>query len=163
MKLIINEKMLSLNTQLPIKKENGTDFLMIESKLISIGKKRWIKDMQGNEVTYIEEKLVNILPTYDIYINNELTCSISKKIALFKKRYELSNGFKVEGDMIGMNFSIYNEEGTEVSTISRPIISIGYRFEIDIIDENNYILIIAIIVTLITDVLNEEEKRSNNN
>lgn len=163
MKLFINEKMLSLNTHLPIKKENGQDFLIIESKLISIGKKKWIKDLQGNELAYIEEKLLNIMPTYEIYTNNELECSISKKIAFFKKSYELSNGFKIEGDMIGMNFSIYNDEGTEIATVSRPIISIGYRFEIDITDENNYILILAIIVALITDVLAQEEKKENDN
>lgn len=152
MRLYVNEKLLSIHNKYYIKDENKNDILEISSKVISIGAKTWVKDLDGNSLAYIEQKVLHIMPNYDIYMNDELKCRISKKFKLFKNDYSLSNGYKVKGDFLSLNFSVYDDHDKLIGEITRKFISIGDKYTIDIYDDNEYVLILAIIVAIANDV-----------
>ncbi len=152
MRLYINEKIISIHNKYFIKDEKEKDILEISSKIISLGRKTWIKDLSGNELVYVEQELFHLMPHYNIYIHNNKICSIKKKFKLLKNDYELSNHYHVEGNFINHSFIIYNDKGNKIGQIKRKYISIGDQYIIDIDDENEYLLVLAIIVAIANEI-----------
>ena len=152
MKLYINEKLLSLHNRFYIKDESGNNVLEMSSQMFSIGRKTWIKDLQGNELAYMQEEILHLMPHYNIYIDGQMVCQIAKKFKLLKNNYELSNGYKVNGNWLALDFSVLDPSGTLVGSIKRKFISIGDKYEIEITDEQNYILILSIMMAITNDV-----------
>ena len=152
MKLFINEKLFSLHRKFYVKDEFEHDVYEISSEILSIGDKTTISDMFGNQIAYIEQKIFHFMPHYDIYLNGELTCSIEKKFKLFANNYELSNGFSIKGNFMGLDFKIYDENGEEIGILTRKFFSIGDKYIIEIKDEKRLPIILSIIVSIANDI-----------
>ena len=152
MKLYVNEKLFSLHNKFYVKDESDIDVYEISSKVISFGDKTTITDMSGNKIAYIEQELFHLMPHYNVYINDVLAFSIIKKFQLFKNDYELSNGYRVEGNMLMLDLAIFDENNIQVGSIKRKFISIGDKYEIDILDESKKDVVLSIIVAITNDV-----------
>ena len=161
MKLYVNEKLFSIHRKFYEKDENDVDVYEISSKVISLGDKTTISDMRGNKIAYIEQEILHIMPNYNIYIGDDLICKISKKLQLFKNDYTLSNGYSVKGNFLMFDFTLYDNENNEIGNIKRKLISIGDKYEINIIDLNKKELVLAIVVAIANDV-NRSQRNSNN-
>jgi uncharacterized protein YxjI len=163
MKLYINEKIISFHNRYYIKDETGKDILEISSKPISIGTKTWIKDLEGNNIVYIEQELFHLMPKYNVIINDKIEYSINKKFHLLKNDYILSNNYRIEGNFLSHNFTVYNNKNKKVGEIYRKYLSIGDQYIIDIIDENDYILILSIIVAISNDIDRSQRSMATSN
>lgn len=152
MRLYIKEKIFSLHNKYYVKNEQDQDILEISSKVISLGSKTWIKKLDGTELAYVEQELFHLMPNYNIIINNQIICSIKKKFNFFKNNYELSNNYRVEGSFINHEFVVYNSQNAKVGQINRKFFTIGDQYIIDIYDENDYLLILLIIVAITNDI-----------
>lgn len=157
MKLYVKEKLLSIHKKFYITNENDEEVYEISSKVISIGDKTTINDINNNEVAYIEQELFHLTPNYNVYINNNLEFKIAKKFQFLKNDYYLNNGYKVEGNLMMLDFIIYDEKDNKIGKITRKYLSIGDKYEIDIIDETKIVLILSIIVTIANDI-NRKQK-----
>ena len=89
-----------------------------------------------------------------------MVCQISKKFKFFKNDYVLSNGYRVDGDWLALDFSIYDSNNVFAGSIKRKFISIGDKYEITIDNEKDYILILAIIMAITNDVNNAQQGSS---
>lgn len=152
MKLYVNEKLYSIHNKFYVKDENNVDIYEISSKVLSFGDKTTITDMHGNIIAYIEQKLFHIMPHYDIYIDGNLVCKINKKFSWFENDYLLSNGYIVDGNFWGLDFVIYDNNNKEIGNIKKEFISIGDKYEINVLDINNIKIILAIIVVIANDI-----------
>ena len=152
MKLYIKEKIFSFHNRYFIKDEQDNNILEISSKVISLGDKTWIKDLNGKELAYIEQELFHLMPKYNVFINGNQEYSIKKKFKLFKNNYELSNNYRVEGNFLSHNFTVYNDKNEKVGEIYRKYISIGDQYIIDIPNDKEYLLILSIIVAITNDI-----------
>ena len=152
MKLYIKEKVFSFHNRYFIKDEQDNNILEIYSKAISLGSKTWIKDPNGKELAYIEQELFHLMPNYNVFINGQKVFNIKKQFKFFKNDYELSNNYKVEGNFLSHNFTVLNDKGEKVGEITRKYLTIGDQYNIDIIDEKDYILILTIIVAITNDI-----------
>lgn len=161
MKLYVNEKMLSIHDRFYVKDEFGNDVFQIFSKVFSIGDKTTILDLQGTCIAYIEEEIFHFLPHYNIYINGNYICNISRKFQLFKNDYILSNGYRVDGNFLMFDFSIFNSNNQKIATISRKFLTLGDKYEIDILDESELNLILSIVVAIKNDVNNGQNSSAN--
>lgn len=92
------------------------------------------------------------MPHYDIYLEDQLVCSIAKKIRLIKNDYSLSNGYRVDGNFLALNFSITDPNGHMMGSIKRKFISIGDRYELNIFDQQQELLALAILIAITNDV-----------
>lgn len=160
MKLYVNEKLFSISNKFNIKDENNLNLYEISSKIISIGDKTTIKDMNGNQVAYIEQELLHLMPNYNVYINDNFAFKIAKKMKLLKNEYSLSNGYRVEGNFMMLDFVVYDDDNNQIGSIKRKFISLGDKYEMDIIDKKKKEIILAIIVAITNDV-NRSQKSSN--
>ena len=160
MKLYVNEKLFSIHNKFYVKDEKNSDVYEISSKIISFGDKTTITDMQGNKIAYIEQELFHITPNYNVYIKDELVFKITKKFQLFKNDYLLSNGYRVKGNFMMLDFVVYDDKNVEIGSIKRKFISIGDKYEINIADTNKKEIVLAIIVAITNDV-NRNQNSSN--
>lgn len=152
MKLYVNEKLFSVHKKFYIKDENNSNVYEISSKIISFGDKTTISDMNGNKIAYIEQELFHITPNYNVYINDNFEFKIIKKFQLFKNDYSLSNGYRVEGNFMMLDFAVYDDNNNQIGSIKRKFISMGDKYEIDISDTKNKDIVLAIIVAITNDV-----------
>lgn len=157
MKLYVNEKLFSIHNKFYVKDESDSNIYEISSKIISLGDKTTISDMNGKKIAYIEQKLFHFMPNYNIYINDEFVCKISKNFQLFKNNYSLSNGYKTKGNFLGLDFEIYDERNNQIGRIKRQLISIGDKYEIDIINPEKKEIILAIVVAIANDVNRKQD------
>ena len=161
MKLYVNEKIFSFHNRFYVKDENNIDVYEISSKIISLGDKTTINDMEGNKIAYIEQEILHLTPHYDVYINDKLEFKIIKKFQLFKNDYSLSNGYRVEGKFLMLDFKVYDDNNIQIGSIKRKFISIGDKYEIEINDTSKKEIVLAIIVAITNDV-NRSQNTSNN-
>lgn len=159
MKLYVNEKLFSIRNKFYVKNESGDDVFEISSQIISIGDKTTIKDMQGNEIAYIEQEIFHFTPNYKIYINGNLQSKITKKFQFFKNDYIIDNGYRVDGDIFSLDFEIYNKENKKIGNVARKFFSIGDQYEIDIYEEKDVKMVLAIVVAIANDI---NRKQRNN-
>lgn len=152
MKLYVSEKLLSIHSKFYVKDENNMDVYEIFSKFISLGDKTTINDMQGNKIAYVEQELFHLMPNYNVYIHGELRFKITKKFKLFKNNYILSNGYRVDGNFMGLDFIIYDDQNKQIGSIKRKFISIGDKYEITIDDIDKKEIVLAIIVAITNDI-----------
>ena len=160
MKLYVNEKIFSLHNKFYVKDENDMDVYEISSKVFSIGDKTTINDMQGNKVAYIEQEIFHLTPNYNIYIGEQFAFKITKKFQLFKNDYVLSNGYRVEGGFMMLDFAVFDDKNNQIGSITRKFISIGDKYEITIDDVSKKEIVLAIIVAITNDV-NRSQSSSN--
>ena len=161
MKLFVKEKLFSIHNKYYIYSENGELMYEIESKAISIGDKTTIYDKNHNVVAYIEQELFHLLPHYNVYIGNVYKYQIKKKLKMFKNDYELSNLYKVCGSIFNLDFTIVNNYGREIALVNRKFLSIGDKYQIEILDEKDLYTILTIIVAITNDVDRNQANSSN--
>ena len=65
---------------------------------------------------------------------------------------ELSNLYKVDGSIFSLNFTIVNNYGKEIALVNRKFLSIGDKYQIEILDENDVYTILTIIVAITNDI-----------
>lgn len=161
MKLFVKEKLLSMHNRYYIYNENEELTYEIESKVISIGDKTTIYDKEHNVIAYIEQEIFHFTPHYNVYIEGKYKYQIKKKFHFFKNDYELSNMYKVEGSTFSLNFKITNNYGKTIALVNRKFLSIGDKYQIEIIDENDIYTILTIIVAITNDVDRSQSNSSN--
>lgn len=163
MKLYVNEKLFSMHRKFYVKDENEMDVYEISSKIISFGAKTTINDMYGNKIAYIEQELFHMTPNYNVYINEEFVFKITKKFQLFKNDYKLSNGYRVDGNFMMLDFIIYDSNDVQIGSIKRKFFSIGDKYEISIDDITKKEIVLAIIVAITNDINRSQNSSSNSN
>lgn len=163
MKLYVNEKIFSFHNRFYVKDENDKDVYEISSKIISLGDKTTINDMEGNKIAYIEQELLHLTPHYNVYINDILEFQIIKKSQLFKNDYTLSNGYRVEGNFMMLDFKVFDDNNNQIGSIKRKFFSIGDKYEIEINDISKKEIVLAIIVAITNDVNRNQNTANNSN
>lgn len=163
MKLYVNEKLFSFHNRFYVKDENDKDVYEISSKIISLGDKTTINDIEGNKIAYIEQELLHLTPHYNVYINDILEFQITKKFQLFKNDYTLSNGYRVEGKFMMLDFKVFDDNNIQIGSIKRKFFSIGDKYEIEINDPNKKEIVLAIIVAITNDVNRNQAATNNSN
>lgn len=159
MKLYVNEKLFSLHRKFYITNENKETLYEISSMVLSIGDATTINDKEGNKVAYINQEIFHLSPTYGVYIDGKLSFKIKKNIIF--NDYTLSNGYRVDGNLLMFDFCVFDDKGNKIGSIQRKLFTIGDEYEIDIIDESEKNIILSIIVATINDVNRLQRRRFN--
>ena len=155
MKLYVSEKLFSLRKKYFVEDENNKNIYEITSKVFSLKHRTTVSKVDGEKVAYIEEKVFHIVPSYKVYIRDKFVCEIKRKFSLWKRKYSISNGYRVEGNFINLNFKIFNNKNKQVADINRNFFSLKNKYVIDIIDEKKLNLVLAIVVVILNDNFNE--------
>ena len=148
MQLYMKQKVFSWKDKFSIMDPNGEDKYYVEGKIISIGKKLRISDKADNELAFVNQKVVSLMPKFSVEMNGEEVAVIKKKFTLLKPKYIIEGpGWEVQGDFFGHDYSI-TDKGNVVVSIHKKWMAWGDTFELDITDDRNEVLAVAVVLAI---------------
>ncbi|MCI2056826.1 MAG: LURP-one-related family protein [Oscillibacter sp.] len=132
MKLLFRQRMFSWFDSYDIYDEAGNVRYTVQGQL-SWGHCLHICDAAGNHMGTVKEVVLTFLPKFELYIGDEYAGCISKEFSLFHPRYDIDcNGWHVEGDFMEWDYSITDEAGTEVASVSKELLHWTDTYIIDV-------------------------------
>ena len=149
MRLYARQKVFSFRTVFNILDSGGRVRYTVRGELLSLTKKLHVFDSSGREVALLRGKIISLLPTYDIYIGKRKAARITKRLTFFRPSYVITDcNWRVEGDFLQHNYSMYSGRRNRVATISKKWISIGDCFELVVPDPENEVLAVCMMLAI---------------
>jgi uncharacterized protein YxjI len=159
MKLYIKQKVFSIGAKFNITDENGEEKYSVQGEVISLGKKLHIYK-NGEEVALVQQKLLSFLPRFFILVGGEKKIEIVREFTLLKPRYNIiGKDWIVDGDYLSHDYVI-SSQGNEIARIHKVWMSWGDSFELDILDTDDEVSLIAVIL-VIDAVMDAGNKNTN--
>ena len=134
MKLIFKQRFFSWFDSYDIYSEAGEVLYTVKGQL-SWGHRFKIYDAADREVGEVAQKIFSFLPRFEMYLRGEYVGCITKEFSFFKPKFSIDcNGWQVEGDFFGWDYSIVDEFGHEVATVSKELLNWTDTYVIDVAD-----------------------------
>lgn len=151
MKLFIKQEVFSEWEHFYVKDENGQDVYEIRAprKAVRVGLQLNIFDMEGRDLAYIDQKAFSFQPLFRVHKNGEQVATIAKKFTMLKPRYEVKElGWTIQGDFTAHAYTVVDQQGNTVMTISKALISWGDSFVLDIRDTAHVLEAMAVVLAI---------------
>jgi uncharacterized protein YxjI len=148
--LFTSTKILNFHHEIEITDENENIVYRSYSKFLSLHDKTDVTDASGKEVAHIERKVFTIRERHFVTMADGLQFELSNE--LFHLIKDITNieglGWQRRGNILGLNFELYDENEEIVAVICQKMLSIHDKYCIDIYQEDKEEIVIAILVTL---------------
>ena len=132
MKLFIEEKFFSLWGKYNVYHEDKSIAYIVEGEPSLVRRKMTIKHPNGNEVGMLQTKIISFLPAYTIWKNSEEIGRVQQQFSLLKPKFDVSfKNWHVEGNFIGWNYKIFDQQNRVIATIDQQIWNLTEHFVID--------------------------------
>lgn len=120
------------------------------TKFPSLHDKTDITDAQGNQVAHIEKKFFTLHERHFVTMADGKKFEVSNE--LFHIIKDITNleglGWQLRGNILGLNFELYDENGGVIAVIAQKLISIHDKYCIDIYQPVYEKEVVAILITL---------------
>lgn len=158
MKLLFKQRFFSWFDSYDIYDENGNTAFTVEGKL-AWGHKLHILDPNGNHIATVQEKVLRFLPTFEFSIGGRLVGTLRKQFRLLTHVYDLNcNGWRVEGNFLGWDYSILDAGGQQIARVSKELFRFTDTYVIDVREPAD-----ALTALMITLAIDAEKCSANNN
>ncbi len=121
-----------------------------ETQFPSIHDKTDIYDASGNRVAHIERKFFTLHERHFVTMAEGASFEISNEILHIIK--DITNivglGWQLKGNILGLNFELYDGNGDIIAVISQKMLSIHDKYCIDIYKPEHEKAVVAILITL---------------
>ena len=148
--LFTSTKIFSLHHEIEITDENDEVVYRAESKFLSLHDKTEVYKANGDHVAHIEKKFLSLHERHYIEMSDGLRFEMSNE--LFHLIRDITNieglGWQLQGNILGLNFQLYDQNGEVIAVISQKLISIHDKYCIDIYQTDKEEIVIAILITL---------------
>lgn len=148
--LFTTTKVFSLHHHIDITDERENIVYQSDTKFPSIHDRTEIKDAAGNPVAHMERKLLTLHERHFVTMADGTQFELSNE--LFHIIRDITNveglGWQLRGNIAGLNFELYDEQGKIAAVIGQKAISLHDKYCIDIYQPEHEGKIVAILVTL---------------
>ena len=148
--LFTSSKVFTLHHKIDITDEHDEIVYRAQTKFPSIKDKTDIFDSNDAFVAHIEKKIFTIHERHFITMADGTAFELSNEIMHIVK--DITNivglGWKLQGNILGLNFELYDENGGIIALISQKMLSIHDKYCIDIYKPEHEKKVIAILITL---------------
>ncbi len=149
MKLYIKQKMFSWKDKFFVKDEYGQDKYYVEGELFSWGRKLHVYDMNQREVAFIAQKVMTFLPEYHVSQDGREVAVVKQKFTWFRPKYEIQGpNWTVEGSFWQHEYTVSDQGGSIQVSISKELMSWGDSYELDIAEDKNELLALAVVLAI---------------
>lgn len=154
MKFHIKERAWTLREEFIVRDQGGQPAFKIQGKFFHIGDNLLVIDLGSHtEVAHIKQKVIALTPHYEIYQNGAHWASLHEKLLhLFGDRFKihLENGeiYHIQGNIWNWDFTVSNERGDLLAQISKQISLFKDSYGVDIAQNANVPLIIALAIAI---------------
>jgi uncharacterized protein YxjI len=148
--LFTTSKIFTLHRHIDITDAQGNVVYQANTKFFTIHDKTDITDAQGRQVAHIEKKIFTLHSRHFITMADGTKFELSREIFhIYKDIMNIEGlGWQLRGNIAGLNFQLYDENGKILAVIGQKIFSIHDKYCIDIYQPEAEERVIAILVTL---------------
>lgn len=148
--LFTTSKVFTLHHHIDITDDAENVVYQANTKFPSLHDKTDITDAQGNQVAHIEKKLFTLHERHFVTMADGKKFEVSNE--LFHILKDITNleglGWQLRGNILGLNFELYDENGGVIAVIAQKLISIHDKYCIDIYQPVYEKEVVAILITL---------------
>ena len=148
--LFTSTKVLTLHHQIEITDEREQVVYQAWTKFFSLRDKTDIMDAAGNQVAHMEKKILSIHQRHFVTMADGLRFELSTE--LFHLIKDITNivglDWQLRGNILGMNFELYDRDGSIIAVISQKMLSLHDKYCVDIYRPEQEAVVVAILVTL---------------
>lgn len=166
MKLLMKAKIASIHHKIEVTDEQKKPVYHIQGKVLSVHDVTYLRRADGEEVATISRKVVSLHDTHFIEMKDGRTIELQSE--LFHLTKDVLNiealGWQFEGDIVQHNYRLVDvdDEGRLLAEAHRKWMSLHNTYELEILDEENMDLIVAVLVALDKIVEDRERVERNN-
>ena len=148
--LFTTSKVFTLHHHIDITDDAENVVYQANTKFPSLHDKTDITDAQGNQVAHIEKKIFTLHERHFVTMADGKKFEVSNE--LFHIIKDITNleglGWQLRGNILGLNFELYDENGGIIAVIAQKLISIHDKYCIDIYQPEYEKEVVAILITL---------------
>lgn len=148
--LFTTSKIFTLHHHIDITDADESVVYQADTKFPSLHDKTDIKDANGNLVAHIEKKLLTLHERHFVTMADGKKFEVSNE--LFHIVKDVTNleglGWQLQGNILGLNFELYDERGGVIAVIAQKMLSIHDKYCIDIYQPAYEREVVAILITL---------------
>lgn len=148
--LFTSTKVFTLHHHIDITDETERVVYQADSKFLSLHDKTDVTDAQGGHVAHIERKFFTLHQRHFVTMADGLPFQLSNE--LFHLIKDITNieglGWQLQGNIVGLNFELYDAEGQIIAVIGQKMLSIHDKYCVDIYRPEYEQIVVAILVTL---------------
>ena len=148
--LFTSTKVLSLHHEITVTDASDNVAYRAQSKFFSLHDKTDVFDSAGNNVAHIEKKILTIHQRHFITMADGTAFELSVELLhLIKDVINIEGlGWQLRGNVLGLNFELYDQNGSIIAVISQKMLSIHDKYCIDIYRPEYEKAVVAILITL---------------
>ena len=148
MKLLFKQRMFSWFDSYDIYDEEGNTVYTVKGQL-AWGHTLKIYDAMDREIGTVKQRIFSWLPTFELYLGDQLMGSIKKEFSFLRPRYHIDcNGWQVEGSFLEWDYQIYAPSGLQVATVSKELWNWTDTYTIDIRDPADSLLALMLVLAI---------------
>ncbi|MDO5062064.1 MAG: LURP-one-related family protein [Peptostreptococcaceae bacterium] len=158
-RLYIQQKVFKITDHYPITDEAGNAVYQVDQDFQLIGKTVHVTDPSGRHLFTVKRELLTFLPRFVVEFADGNVLKLQSKLAFFRQVIEVqptSVGITIEGDFFSKNFDVLRN-GQLIGRINRKLFSIGDKFAIEVADESNEELFIAVMIA-VDSIIDAQQK-----
>ena len=148
--LFTTTKIFTLHHHIDITDSNEQVVYQSNSKMISLHDKTDLQTATGEQVAHIERKLFTLHERHYITMADGTQFELSNEIFHIIK--DITNivglGWQLKGNILGLNFELYDSNGEIIAIISQKMISLHDKWCVDIYKKEHEQKVVAILITL---------------
>lgn len=148
--LFTTTKVFTLHHHIDIVDENERVVYQANTKFPSLHDKTDITDAEGRQVAHIERKILTLHQRHFITMADGTRFELSNE--LFHLVKDITNieglGWQLRGNILGLNFELYDRDGSVIAVIGQKMLSIHDKYCVDIYRPEAEETVVAILITL---------------
>lgn len=148
MKLLFKQRFFTWFDSYDIYREDGSTAYVVKGQL-SWGHCLKIFDPAGEELGMVKQRVLTFMPKFELYLGEQYIGCISKEFTLFSNHYNIDcNGWHVEGDWLGWDYSIVDGSGETVATISKELFNWTDTYSIEVKRPNDALSALMVVLAI---------------
>ncbi len=148
--LFTSTKVFTLHHRIEIVDERERVAYRAESRAISLHDKTDLYDANDAPVAHIERKIITLHERHFVTMADGTCFELSNE--LFHVFKDITNieglGWQLRGNIVGLNFELYDETGGIIAVISQKMISLHDKYCVDVYRPDAEPIVVAILITL---------------
>ena len=148
MRLIFKQRMFSWLDSYDVYDERGNVYFRVKGKL-SFGHCLEIYDSEGRSCGTVKEVLFTFLPRFEIYAGGEFIGSISRRLSLWRSKYDIDFlGWQVTGDIWDWDYQIRDSRGNVRALIYKQIFHFTDTYVLDVVDTKDVLYVLMFVIAM---------------
>lgn len=139
-----------LHQRIEVKDEQGQVLYWTKSSIVVIRGKTDIFDADGKQVAHLEKKPISLHEKHYITMADGRQFTLSNELLhIFKDITNIQGlNWKIKGNIIGLNFTLFDEHDEVIAAIGQKIVSVHDRYSIDLYQTQHEQVVAAILISL---------------